>query len=437
MKISSNYTFILFILICFSWNSSALVEAQTMNRDLIIEDIEIEGNKKTKPGVILRQMTIKPGDVLDPVELIENTARLEQTNFFKEAEIYTRPGSQKGLVIVVVEIRERTWPYYRFEGGHSDLNGWYIIPVSFRFDNFFGQGKLIGWQMKIGDRVSGNLITYRNPYLFNSKGYLDFELYEETQEFIHYYEKKDTTSFLNSFGLRMKIGGSSGTYHGPFGTLRISYNRPDPIRELYPYFKNDFSNTTSIAIGTGYQIDTRDNYSYPVSGAWGAIIGELIYKNLSESVIYPKFLFDARIYRPLRDTQVFAVHFEIGHTTSRAPFNERFYLGGSYSLRGYSFGRLTPLGWGNKFMLTQLELRFPLSSKDFPNHKHTAVTFFDFGGIWAPKQQPRLNDIHAATGIGYRIKLPLLGIVRFDFSVRINRVGKSPVYLNVGLENTF
>ncbi len=422
---------------CLFRNSSAFCETQTKSRELIIEDIEIEGNKKTKPEVIFRQMTIKPGDVLNPAELIDNTERLEQSNFFKEAEIYTRPGSQKGLVIVVVEILERTWPYYRFEGGHSDLNGWYIIPVSFRFDNFFGHGNLIGWQMKIGDRVSGNFITYRNPYLFDSNGYIDFELYKESQEFIHYYEAQDTISYLNSFGFRMKVGGSTHIYRGAFGLLRISHNRPERIKELYPFFKKDFSNTTSIAFGAGYQIDTRDNSAYPVTGNWGALSGELIYKNLSESTFYPKLSFDARIYRPLRNKQVFAFHFEAGHTTSRAPFYERFYLGGSYSLRGYSFGRLTPLGWGNKFMLTQFELRLPLSTKNFPNHKHTAVTFFDFGGIWSPKQQPRLNDIHAATGLGYRIKLPVLGIVRFDLSVPINRVGKSPVYLNVGLENTF
>ena len=149
MKFSKKYNCLLIFALCLSWCNFSSGKAQTNNKTLIIENIEIEGNDKTKSEVIFRQMTIKPGDVLNPSELIENTERLEQTNFFKEAEIYTRPGSQKGLVIVVVEITERTWPYYRFEGGHSDLNGWYIIPVSFRFDNFFGHGKLTGWQMKI------------------------------------------------------------------------------------------------------------------------------------------------------------------------------------------------------------------------------------------------------------------------------------------------
>ena len=100
---------------------------------------------------------------------------------------------------------------------------------------------------------------------------------------------------------------------------------------------------------------------------------------------FAKITFDARLYQRLFGKQVVAFHIKGGYASSGAPFYERFYLGGANSLRGYADRRLTPEGWGTKLILTNSELRFPLSD-GFPNQKVTGVLFFDAGGIWQTGQ---------------------------------------------------
>ncbi|MFQ6114995.1 MAG: POTRA domain-containing protein, partial [bacterium] len=124
--------------------SFAFSQTPDSTRQLTIEHIEVTGITKTSRNVVFRYLTIQEGDVINPARVEANYRRLSQTNFFKEVDIYTRPGSEKGKVVVVIEVKERHWPYFQFEGGHSDLNGWYFVPASLRFDNFFGSGNFIG-----------------------------------------------------------------------------------------------------------------------------------------------------------------------------------------------------------------------------------------------------------------------------------------------------
>lgn len=149
-------------------------------RPVIIERIEIEGATKTNKEVIMRRLTISAGDTISLNRLgrvIESDGRrLAQTNFFKEVDYYTRKGAEKGKVIVVFDIKERKWPYFQFEGGHNDLDGWFFVPASLRFDNFFGKGNLIGLRSVLGHRVSKLTLGYRNPNIFGGRGFFDAEL---------------------------------------------------------------------------------------------------------------------------------------------------------------------------------------------------------------------------------------------------------------------
>lgn len=389
-------------------------------RQIIIEKIEIVGNSKTEPDVIFRYITFKSGDFFNPAVLVANYRRLSQTNFFKKVDIYPRPGSEKGQVVVVVEVKERNWPNFRFEGGNSDLDGWYIVPISLRFDNFFGKGNFIGGQFKIGTRIAKFLLNYQNPNMFNSSGFLDIELFWASQEFIHYVGSSQTHLPVEYPGIRFRIGGTRAWYKYIFFAYRnINYNNflsgpPDPS------FADDFQDTRVSAFTLGVHSDQRDNPAYPLRGFWGALTAERADKFYGSDVNISKFTFDARIYKRISRKNVFAFHFKAGYTTEEAPFYERFFLGGGNSLRGYDDARLTPIGWGTKLLLTQSEFRFPLSNKKFPHHKHTGVIFFDAGGIWLPGQTPDIDDFFSAVGFGYRIKLPIVGLTRFDLAFPLN-----------------
>lgn len=75
----------------------------------VLEDVEIRGNTKTRRHVVERYVPFRRGDILD----VDNPAltltryRLLGTGFFRDVQFSLRKGSQRGRVILVIEVTER------------------------------------------------------------------------------------------------------------------------------------------------------------------------------------------------------------------------------------------------------------------------------------------------------------------------------------------
>jgi len=90
----------------------------TKKSSLLIADIKIVGNKRTKPYVILREMTLKKGDIITAQELtkqieisknqIFNTALFLETNITKESKT-------GDIITITIEVKER----------------WYLFPLPY------------------------------------------------------------------------------------------------------------------------------------------------------------------------------------------------------------------------------------------------------------------------------------------------------------------
>ncbi len=142
-----------------------------------------------------------------------------------------------------------------------------------------------------------------------------------------------------------------------------------------------------------------------------------------------KILCEQSIFIPLKKI-VTALRFRCGHVFYREfsgimP-SERFYLGGSHSLRGYEADLAPPLGVfvdddgkehvvprGGKTMLNaNIELRFPVW------RKIGGVIFQDIGALSGTMFADfKAQDLLAATGFGVRVFTPL-GPLRFDIGWR-------------------
>lgn len=425
--------------------ASAFAQSHAAGRILTVEGIEIVGNSKTSESVIYRYLTIKPGDAISPEIIAENNRRLSQTNFFKEVEFYTRKGSKKGRVVVIVEVKERKWPYFQFEGGHNDLDGWFFVPASLRFDNAFGQGSNLGLKLTLGDRISVLSLWYHNASLFKSRAFIDLQLNGGSLDFIHYFGDQRFSQPVDFSLFEAKLGGTRGFFKHLFVAYRSqTYDPrnfatgPDGVRlDVFPPdIADDLEQNEFQSLILGFTADYRDNIVYPMNGFWGALTLQST-NQVDSDVKFGKVIFDARFFRKTVARQVFAFHVRAGYTPKQAPFFERFYLGGANSLRGFADRRLTPAGWGTKLILTNTEYRFPLSKKNFPYHKTTGAIFFDAGGIWLPGQTPKIKDFRTALGFGLRVRLPVVGIARFDLAFPLRKIDNENVRFHISLGHSF
>jgi outer membrane protein insertion porin family len=170
----------------------------------------------------------------------------------------------------------------------------------------------------------------------------------------------------------------------------------------------------------------------PVEGVSAALSSTYSGLNLvkSDEYEFTRFLLDLRHYLTLNSWTVMATRVKIGSIRSRdetgfIPFEERFYAGGSVSIRGWSrstLGPLDPAGkptGGSSLLETGIELRLP-----YENTLH-GVLFLDAGTVWETPLTYQLQDLGYAVGAGVRYATPI-GPLRFDVAVPVFR-GSEPV----------
>ncbi|MCK5076961.1 MAG: BamA/TamA family outer membrane protein, partial [Calditrichia bacterium] len=177
---------------------------------LMVEAIHISGNSKTNSTVILNNIDFKEGNYINQEILIQNTFKLENTNFFKEVNVYTQPGSNRGNVVVFIEVKERKWPFFQFKSEFNELDGWYISPAGIRFDNIFGRGNYLGIEMLFGYRMSGLNLSWLRPRLMNSNWDFRMRIFTRERQFIHYLQEIKYMHKVNWGGISFRFNGNSG-----------------------------------------------------------------------------------------------------------------------------------------------------------------------------------------------------------------------------------
>jgi len=108
-------------------------------------------------------------------------------------------------------------------------------------------------------------------------------------------------------------------------------------------------------------------------------------------------------------------------TAADLPFSQRYFLGGSTSLRGWGRFEVAPLtedglatGGRAIFDLTS-EVRMPVRGN------LGADLFVDAGNVWDEATRARLNDLRVDIGAGLTYSSPV-GVIRVDFGYQLNPI---------------
>lgn len=413
-------------------------------RSLVVESIEIQGNTKTRPEVIRYLLDFQEGDRIDQARLNRNVRHLNESGFFKDVDVYTQPGSERGRIVVFIEIKERRYPYLQFKSGYNELDGWYISPIGLRFDNLFGRGNRLGFEFLIGDRVTGTDLGFSKINLFRSE--LNFRLlfFARTRQFVHYLNDVQYLQEVKQGGLSLRFNGNRGFLRylwiefvsenfdaDNFMSRASNSDERSPLPEI---LLPDIGEKKIGRLILSAYLDTRDRRIYPTLGWWGSISFDQVSTQFGAYTDFKKAILDVRKYQEIGHHWVIALRAKGAWVEDKAPFYEKFYLGGPNSLRGYKDRGLNPLGYASRLVQGSVELRFPLTRPNFPNHFITGVLFLDSGQAWSEKVDFDRGAFRSSVGYGFRFKLPIVGLLRLDFAYPI------PSYefrLHVSLGHTF
>ena len=416
-------------------------------RQATIERIEIAGNVRTRDKVIRRQFRMVEGDVFNSDLLQRGRRRLQDLQYFEEAKVDTKRGSADDKVAVTVEVKEKPTGTFTIGGGFSSVDGpQAIIGLSQR--NLFGLGQAASITGSVGTHADRFRVDFADPsvldspYSLNLTAFNERLLFQSTQGF-----DEDRRGVGLGVG-RLLFEEVSASLNYRFERDRIfdlAANAPTTIRD------QEGLNFTS-AVGLSFSRDSRDSIVSPTKGSRHTASAEVAGGPLGGDNYLPKYTFDTSWYYPLYWRIIGHVRGNIGFVedfgsprdtpngkVSRLPVQERFFLGGINTIRGFRnftisprdrdpvTGELLGLLGGNKEYFLNFELIFPL----YDPVEMKGLLFFDAGNVFAFGERDQrgktfegrnfeLAHLRTSVGFGLRFATPI-GPIRVEVGFPINR----------------
>jgi outer membrane protein insertion porin family len=403
----------------------------TEGRQAFINRIEIVGNARTRDKVIRRELPLIEGDVFNSALLKQGRQRLEGIGFFEEVKVETRRGTAEDRVDVVVDVKEKPTGAFTIGGGFSSVDG-LLGTVSISQNNLFGYGKRATAAVQIGQNANRLNLVYSDPHFWDSDFLFEARVF-----------KTATSNFQNTQGYNTQTTGVVTSFgHMLFGQVfgLLSYTLENVVlTDIQPFApiiiqeqaaQNNGDSTTS-ALSLAFTRDTRDNFAEPTRGNKTRVAATYAGGFLGAENNFTKYSVESSQYWPiwwklvgnLRGTFWYGDSFG---DTPVLPAQERFYLGGANTIRGFKNFTVSPKSpvtggytGGNKAYFVNTEIIFPL----YEPLRMRGVVFYDIGNNLAElaslgdlfTQQPRQG-----AGIGIRFNSPM-GAIRLEWGFNLDR----------------
>ena len=418
---------------------------------IIVNDILIQGQRKTKASIIMKELDFKKGDLLTPYLIKESKQRLRQTGLFRNITITTlEKNSSISRRTVLIQLQER--PPGLFTAGVGVTNERKITGRGFltlSYLNLDGTHRSTTFKME-GNRVisppeennsrdtfTENKIrlSYTEPYLFQSrtKGIASLSRSQNLPQ-----DQEDTVLEKLSFNLSLSQFFSS-KLKGTWNLIDISENKEFSIGDKN---QNPTQINRIVFTGPSIELDLRNHPIYATKGTLshlqieyaspflGSSSGITYIRSIASFIHYTSFPNSRWIWT----NSIQGGHLKNLNPDSYVPYATKgFTLGGSNTIRGlepqnrfpnnqFEFGleegQSLKLKTESSFYLIKSELRYPI-------WKDLEGTLFYDGGSVLVKGFKFADNYRDAAGVGVRYKTPV-GALTLDLGYNLDRKQNAP-----------
>ena len=384
-----------------------------------VERINIAGNTRSEEKILRREIPMAEGDLFTSQKLARAKQRLTNLNYFDKVEAKTAPGSAKDKVIVNIDVTEKPTGLFSIGGGYSSQDG-VLGTLDLSQRNFLGKGWEVFLRLRGGENIQTGTIGFTEPWLFDRPLAAGFDLFN-TRRLLPDYT-------VESLGGDIRLGHPIGEYSRWNAIYRVSRDRISDVSELGSpeLISQEGTHLTSL-VGLTLSRDTRDNIFDPTRGGTASIAVDFAGVGFGERFV--RSVFTTSYFQPtpwLNHVLSFRLMggYAVGWDKDPVPLFERFYLGGSNSLRQFKSLQVSPrdgsgtrIG-GNSELLGTVEYQIPL----FFGIK--AAIFYDVGNVWGPDiaggSKIDLSELRHGVGAGFRWNSPF-GPLRVDYGIKLDR----------------
>ncbi len=402
------------------------------------------GNDQTKRHYITREVDVSRGEVLTGRDVRRTQRRLSEMGLFSMVRPKTLVvDSTESIVDLEIHVRERKHGWYGFGFGFTSDER-VRTSAEWGHRNVWGTARrvqasgAIGWDVDSlvtegADRSSTERLlqaTWVEPWVLGTPVEASFSVFHEL-------DQKPQSFRYRTNGARATFSRDVSEFVSLFFTLQNDWveSTDTTLTSL------DFTRQSVRIEG---ERDTRDNILDPRRGSVQR--GTVQYSRLEGDYAYLKTLASTSNAVPQNPerSRLFAFRVQGGYIASfrdpgdedplnAVPYQDRFFIGGATSLRGYRREDVGPLGddgltrGGTVLFLANAELRFPLI------WRLAGGMFLDAGNVWASPSDLKLShvfgeltgrfsrlDLRYAAGVGVRLQTPV-GPFRVDYARKLAR----------------
>lgn len=424
---------------------------------VIVKDIQVRGNEKTKEKVILRELDITPGETLTSDLVSDSAIFLERTQLFSRAQINMSDiNTDVAERTVYVDVQEKNPGLLNSGLGLTNERGLtYKGYLGISYKNLGGTGRGLSargditYSQNIHYPENSLVVGYYEPYLFMNR-------LRGRSSLIHKEEVFDITKTgqvrmreINELNLYMEK-----QFSRKFKATWSFWNFAN--QKTFDKDKRSDHKTINIgSIGPSIEWDRRDDLFSPKAGTYS--IAQLEYadpflgstNDKSDYINFFRATAGHTVYTPLsnKKTWVFVNSIRGGYVDnlshlpqSGVPSSKAFFLGGRTTIRGYDLRtneRVPSLKEicgencllenfkvtsSSTFFLVKSEVRFPLYGNI------GGLLFYDGGAVFIKDKDIR-DPYRDAAGFGARFETPI-GAFSAEIGFKLDRKKTSELYNN-------
>jgi outer membrane protein insertion porin family len=417
--------------------------------------------------VVLRHLDFKTGEYYGEQKKIESERNLNRLGVFESTKIENAlPDtlSEQTQIPTKVFVRTRSFEELTPEIGVNDENNTFnmLVGIGYSNRNFFGGARnfSINFRHNIHSLQNGTLLKEKalsdsslvskveltaqlvQPYFINNKTSFSIALSAMLE--------KQSSYYIPSLSSRIGTQSQTATYTRLYIDWNLQLCDPKTVAthqdiKISTEFTKQFNSFVTLTL----QRDKRNDIFYPSAGIFqsvsveeGGVFPRVLGKTLGLDLPYSqyvKFTINGHWYFDFSKKRnfIWATRWRAGAAfiygdspLKEIPLTQRFYSGGSGSVRGW---RARSLGasmtadqrdqGSNALFEGNIEGRWNLlngagSLWFIDLEKISLVMFYDCGNIWTAPKKIRPDEIAMAFGIGLRYNT-VAGPIRIDFGMKL------------------
>lgn len=370
--------------------------------------LEMEGLVRLRKKWLEHRFDPLQDKTFTPDLLEHKRQELMASGLFDSIKITPIPQTDHSLLLHI-EAREAKARELGLSLGYGSYEG-AMGGVRLANQNLLGEGILGSVEVNVSQRSLALETTLSNPWLFETRTEFITRAFIRSRVELGY-EKRDAGARAELS--RRLFPSLRAAAFGQIRTVEItSADIPTADLGLTAYQVG--------SIGASMTWDKRDNAFNPSTGWVAALLADT--NTLSDGATFARTSGRFTWHHPLpwRMRLAASARFGLLSQGSAVPIDERYFLGGSTTVRSFrerELGTVTTTGFptgGSAYSLANLETDFPL----WQNLR--GAFFFDAGSLAPKGNEIPLSDFRYATGTGLRYTLPV-GAVRLDVGVNPDR----------------